>query len=96
MLLTTDWTRFGAPADVLKSGTCVSGMYELRPVLLSARSAYVKLAAEEEDEFSAIRHLDRLRYPVTIALAARKAPNSNAKAGPSPRRCARAACRATS
>ena len=74
VLLTTDWSRFGAPADVLKTGTCVSGMYELRPVLLSARSAYVKLSAAEEDEFSAIRHLDRLRCPVTIAYGSKESP----------------------
>lgn len=74
VLLTTDWTRFGAPADVLKSGTCVSGMYELRPVLLSARSAYVKLSSEEEDEFSAIRHLDRLRCPITVAYGSKESP----------------------
>jgi len=74
VLLTTDWTRFGAPADVLKSGTCVSGMYELRPVLLSARSAYVKLSPEEEDEFSAIRHLDRLRCPITVAYGSKESP----------------------
>ncbi|HWE74942.1 MAG TPA: alpha/beta hydrolase [Stellaceae bacterium] len=74
VLLTTDWTRFGLPADVFKSGTCVSGMYELRPVLLSARSAYVKLTPEEEDEFSAIRHMDRLRCPVTIAYGSKESP----------------------
>ena len=74
VLLTTDWTRFEAPADVLKSGTCVSGMYELRPVLLSARSAYVKLTPEEEDEFSAIRHLDRLRCPITVAYGSKESP----------------------
>ena len=74
VLLTTEWTRFGAPADVLKSGTCVSGMYELRPVLLSARSAYVKLTPEEEDEFSAIRHLDRLACPVTVAYGNKESP----------------------
>jgi arylformamidase len=74
VLLTTDWTRFGAPADVLKSGTCVSGMYELRPVLLSARSAYVKLSAEEEDELSSIRHLDRVRCPITVAYGSKESP----------------------
>jgi arylformamidase len=74
VLLTTDWTRFGLPADIFKSGTCVSGMYELRPVLLSARGAYVKLTPEEEDEFSAIRHMDRLRCPVTIAYGSKESP----------------------
>ena len=49
-------------------------MYELRPVLLSARSAYVKLTPEEEDEFSAIRHLDRLRCPITVAYGSKESP----------------------
>ena len=74
VLLTTDWTQFGLPADVLKSGTCVSGMYELRPVLLSARSAYVKLSAEEENQLSAIRHLDRLSCPITVAYGSKESP----------------------
>jgi arylformamidase len=74
VLLTTDWTRFGLPADVLKSGTCVSGMYELRPVMLSARSSYVKLSAAEEDELSAIRHLDRIRCPITVAYGSKESP----------------------
>ncbi|HXR85491.1 MAG TPA: alpha/beta hydrolase [Stellaceae bacterium] len=74
VLLTTEWPLFGVPADVFKSGTCVSGMYELRPVLLSARSAYVKLTPEEEDAFSAIRHLDRLACPITVAYGSKESP----------------------
>ena len=74
VLLTTDWTRFGLPADVLKTGTCVSGMYELRPVLLSARSKYVTLSAAEEDDLSAIRHLDRVRCPITVAYGNKESP----------------------
>lgn len=75
VLLTTEWwERFGVPDDVLKSGTCVSGMYELRPVLLSARGAYVKLSSAEEDEFSAIRNLDRVRCPILVAYGAKESP----------------------
>ena len=74
VLLTTDWTRFGVPATVFKSGTCVSGMYDLRPVLLSARGDYVKLSAEEEDEFSAMRHLDRVRCPILVAYGDKEIP----------------------
>jgi arylformamidase len=74
VLLTTDWTAQGLPENVLKSGTCVSGMYELRPVMLSARSAYVKLSAAEEDELSAIRHLDRVRCPVLVAYGDKESP----------------------
>lgn len=74
VLLTTDWRSLGASDNVLKSGTCVSGMYELRPVLLSARGAYVKLSAEEEDALSAIRHLDRVRCPILVAYGERESP----------------------
>src|ERR1700676_3827881 len=41
--LTTDWLgEFDLPADLIKGGLCTSGMYELAPVRLSKRSAYVK------------------------------------------------------
>src|SRR6202030_2724436 len=37
--LTTDWTSdFGLPADIIKGGMCISGMYDLTPVRLSAAS----------------------------------------------------------
>jgi arylformamidase len=74
VLLTTDWKSLGGPEKPLKSGACVSGMYELRPVLLSARSAYVKLSAEEEDALSPIRHLDRVRCPILVAYGDRESP----------------------
>ena len=64
----------GASDTVLKGGTCVSGMYELRPVMLSARSAYVKLSAEEEDALSAIRHIDRIRCPILVAYGDKESP----------------------
>lgn len=74
VLLTTDWPKYGAPETVLKTGTCVSGMYDLRPVLLSARGSYVKLTPEEEDEFSAMRHLDRVRCPILVAYGENESP----------------------
>jgi arylformamidase len=74
VLLTTDWQRHGLPANVLKSGTCVSGMYDLRPVLLSKRGNYVKVGADEEDELSALRHLDRVRCPILIAYGDKESP----------------------
>jgi len=74
VLLTTEWQRHGVPADVLKSGACVSGMYDLRPVLLSARGNYVKVTPEEEDELSAIRHLDRVRCPILVAYGDKESP----------------------
>ena len=74
VLLTTDWTALGLPADILKSATCVSGIYDMHPVLLSARSSYVELSSEEEDRLSAIRHADRIACPVVVAYGSLESP----------------------
>jgi arylformamidase len=66
--LTTDWQcQFGLPADIIKGGMCVSGMYDLAPVRLSARSRYVRFDDATVAALSPIRHLDRLQAPVIVA-----------------------------
>src|SRR6185295_503474 len=48
--LVTDWAKdFGVPADLLKAGLLLSGMYEMKPVRLSRRSSYVKFDDAMED-----------------------------------------------
>jgi arylformamidase len=47
----------------------VSGPYDLEPVLLSARSSYVKLTKTEEHEFSPQRHVALIKCPVFIGYA---------------------------
>lgn len=75
VLLTTDWQRdFDLPADVFKGGLCVSGMYDLAPVRLSKRSAYVDFDDETVAELSPIRRLDRLRAPVVVAYGTCETP----------------------
>ena len=74
-VLITDWAAgFGLPADLVKGGLCTSGMYDLRPVRLSARSSYVKFDDRIEHELSPIRHLSRLRCPVVVAYGERDSP----------------------
>jgi arylformamidase len=66
--LTTDWPRdFGLPADIIKGGMCVSGMYDLTPVRLSARGNYVEFDDATVAALSPIRHLDRLDAPLIVA-----------------------------
>jgi arylformamidase len=66
--LITDWRRdFDLPAGIVKGGLCCSGMFDLKPVRLSARSSYVKFTDEMEDALSAQRHLDRLNTPLILA-----------------------------
>ena len=73
--MTTDWpSQFELPADTIKGGLLVSGMYELAPVRLSKRSAYVAFDDRTVEELSPIRHLDRLRAPVVAAYGTCETP----------------------
>lgn len=65
-VVTADWEKLGLPNDVVKGGLLCSGMYDLKPVRLSARSNYVRFTDEIEEELSAQRHLDRLSCPVIV------------------------------
>ena len=73
--LVTDWRKdFGLPADTVKGGICVSGMYDMKPVRLSARGNYVKFDDAMEDAMSTIRHLSFLHAPVTVAYGTFETP----------------------
>ena len=74
VMLTTAWENFGAPADLIKGGVTLSGMYELYPVLLSARSSYVKITPAEIIALSPLRHMDQLNCPVIVVNGERESP----------------------
>jgi arylformamidase len=73
-LVTSDWSRYGVPADVIKAGVCSSGMYDLAPVRLSARSKYVAFTDEIEEELSSQRHIDRLQCPIVVSHGTLETP----------------------
>ena len=73
--LTTEWRReLGVPDDVVKGALCASGMYDLKPVRLSARSAYVKFTDAMEEALSPQRHLRRIGCPVVLAYGTLETP----------------------
>jgi arylformamidase len=75
VVLVTDWSKeFGLPPDVVKGGLLCSGMYDLKPVRLSARSSYVRFTDEAEQALSAQRHLDKLNARVTVAYGTYETP----------------------
>ncbi len=74
VLLTTDWKALGLDGSPLRSGLVASGMYDLGPVLLSARSSYVKLDKAEEDALSPMRHLDRVACPIAVVYGDGESP----------------------
>jgi arylformamidase len=60
MMLLTDWARYGLlRRDIFRSAFCISGTYDLTPIILSARGSYIHLEGTEEHDLSPIRHLDR-------------------------------------
>ena len=71
----TDWQKdFGLPADIIKGGLCMSGMYDLKPVRMSKRSSYIKFTDEMEQAMSSQRHLDKLRAPVIATYGTNETP----------------------
>jgi arylformamidase len=74
-VLITDWIKeFGVPADVVKGALLSSGMYDLKPVRLSKRGAYVKFTDEMEEKLSTQRHLARINCPVVLAHGTYETP----------------------
>ena len=73
--LITDWSKdFGLPANIIKGGLCMSGMYDMKPVRLSKRSTYVKFDDDMEDKMSSLRHLDQLRAPMMVTYGSNETP----------------------
>ncbi len=76
VVMVTDWqNEFGLPPDIIKGGLCMSGMYDMKPVALSARNNYVKFTEAMQDSMSAIRHIDRLAAPVTLSYGTFETPD---------------------
>jgi arylformamidase len=67
--LTWRWASLNLPARTIRNAFLISGPFDLEPVLLSARSSYVKLNATEQEELNPQRHADSINCPVFIAYA---------------------------
>jgi arylformamidase len=73
--LVTDWQKdFRLPADAVKGGLCMSGMYDLKPVRLSKRSSYVKFTDAMEQAMSSQRQIEKLRAPIIVTYGTNDTP----------------------
>ena len=59
---------------MIKGGVCLSGMYDLAPVRLSARSSYVKFDDAMVEALSSQRHLERLHAPLIVGYGTYETP----------------------
>jgi arylformamidase len=68
MMLLTDWSRYGLPQQrIFSAAFCISGTYDLKPIILSSRGSYIHLEGDEEHDLSPIRHLRRANTQVMVA-----------------------------
>jgi Esterase/lipase len=74
VLITTDWVKYGLPADVVKGAFLCSGMYDLYPVSLSSRNEYVEFTDKMVRDLSPINHIDKIRTPVILAYGTHESP----------------------
>ncbi len=70
MMVTTDWTQHGLPADAVKGGLLISGMYDLEPVRLTFRNEALKLDVATAERNSPIRHIPVPGCPIVVAVGA--------------------------
>jgi arylformamidase len=64
----------GLHDNSIKAALLCSGMYDLEPVRLSARSEYVAFTDEIEEMLSPMRHLDKLTMPIIVAHGTHETP----------------------
>jgi arylformamidase len=75
VLITTDWQKdFGVPPTMIKGAVAASGVFDLKPVRLSARSNYIQFTDEIEDMLRPQRHLDRLVAPLVLVYGTAETP----------------------
>jgi len=72
--LSTGWREQKLPADFCKGAVLVSGMYDLAPVRLSKRSAYVKFTDPMERDLSPERHIDQINTPIVLVYGSGDTP----------------------
>jgi arylformamidase len=73
--LATDWEKdYHVPRDIIRSATCCSGIYDLKPVRLSSRNSYLRLSDEIEEKLSPVRHANFIKTPLVVAYGELESP----------------------
>jgi arylformamidase len=72
--LTTDWPSFapGRPADMVKAGLSLSGLYDLEPIRHSYVNAHLRMDQAEAAALSPAKHLQHARGALTVAVGGRE------------------------
>jgi arylformamidase len=75
MLMATDWVEFGGlPADLVKAGIGLSGLYDLEPIRLCYLNDVLRLTSEDAHAHSPIHLTPKHAAPLLLPLGALEGP----------------------
>jgi arylformamidase len=74
MVLATEWSQLGAPADVVKAGCAISGLFDLEPIRLCYLNDVLALSPESARRNSPVLLKPTARAPLVLALGADEGP----------------------
>jgi arylformamidase len=74
MLLATDWATVGVPADVVKAGCAISGLYDLEPIRLCYLNRVLALTPEVARRNSPVHLAPARPTPLILALGGTEGP----------------------
>jgi len=74
MALQHDWAADGLPPDLVKGACCITGIYDLAPVLRIEANAEIRLTPEMIDRNSPLRQRPRTPAPVVVAVGGDETP----------------------
>jgi len=73
MMMATHWeTEWGLPADIVKGGCAISGLFDLEPIRLCYVNDALKMDEEVARRNSPIHHLPKGSRPLIIAVGAQE------------------------
>ena len=78
MMMSTDWTRYGLPADAIKGGVAISGLHDLEPIRLCFLNEDVRLDPDMAHRNSPIHNIPKSAPPRSLPSAAWRAMSSAA------------------
>jgi arylformamidase len=74
MLLATDWAASGVPADVVKAGCAISGLYDLEPIRLCYLNRVLALTPEVARRNSPVHLAPPRPTPLILAVGGTEGP----------------------
>ena len=74
MLMSTDWAASGLPADVIRAGCGISGLYDLEPIRLSYLNDVLRLTPEVARLHSPIHHAPSRAGRLLLTVGALEGP----------------------